>query len=82
MSSPEIREPVQPVRTASRSSDNEREPLLANESTVPTKEDDDNINWRWYAFYGALAIVGTVVLGLLIKGFIDSGDKDVSGRFG
>jgi hypothetical protein len=80
MSSPETRDPI-PVRTASRNSSNERQPLLANESTVPTKEGGDDIDWRWYAFYAALGIVGVAVLALLIKGFIDSGDKDVSGPF-
>ena len=72
-----------PIRIESRNiTDDEREPLLANESTVPTKEDSDNMDWRWYAFYGMLTVVGIALLVLLIKGFIDSGDTDVSGPSG
>jgi hypothetical protein len=78
MASPAVRE-QSPIRTESRITDDEREPLLANESTVPTKEDGDDIEWRWYAFYGVLTVVGIALLALLIKGFIDSGDTDVSG---
>jgi len=78
MSSPAARE-QSPIRAESRTTDDEREPLLANESTVPTKEDGDDIDWRWYAFYGVLSVVGIALLALLIKGFIDSGDTDVSG---
>jgi len=78
MASTVVRE-QSPIRTESRITNDEREPLLANESTVPTKEDGDDLNWRWYAFYGVLSLVGIALLALLIKGFIDSGDTDVSG---
>ncbi|KAJ3490270.1 hypothetical protein NLJ89_g11447 [Agrocybe chaxingu] len=36
----------------------------------------EELTWRWYALYGALLLVGLVALTLLIKGFIDAGDKD------
>ncbi|CAA7263764.1 unnamed protein product [Cyclocybe aegerita] len=42
------------------------------EETVEVAE----LTWRWYAFYGALLVAGLVALTLLIKGFIDAGDKD------
>ena len=85
MSSPAAREQSEsPIRPESRitTSNDEREPLLGNESAVSTKEDGDDINWRWYAFYGVLSVVGIALLALLIKGFIDSGDTDVSGLSG
>jgi hypothetical protein len=81
MASSVVRE-QSPIRTESRITNDEREPLLANESTVPTKEDGNDMNWRWYAFYGVLSLVGIALLALLIKGLIDSGDTDVSGPSG
>lgn len=63
----------------------ERRPLLAEQSTeqregeeppVTTVKDDD-LDWRWYTFYGVLTVLGIAILSLLIKGFIDSGDKEV-----
>ncbi|KAF8966750.1 mitochondrial carrier [Flammula alnicola] len=36
----------------------------------------EELDLLWYAFYGALIVGGTVALSLLIKGFIESGDKD------
>lgn len=44
----------------------------------PSKQKDE-LTWRWYGFYGLLLILGILVVSLLIKGFIDAGDKDVSG---
>ncbi|PPQ91536.1 hypothetical protein CVT25_008804 [Psilocybe cyanescens] len=37
----------------------------------------DDLNWRWYTFYTVVIVGGLVALALLIKGFIESGDKDV-----
>jgi hypothetical protein len=37
----------------------------------------DGLTWRWYAFYGLLLISSVLAVTLLIKGFIDAGDKDV-----
>ncbi|KAF9523304.1 mitochondrial carrier domain-containing protein [Crepidotus variabilis] len=36
----------------------------------------EHLTWNWVAFYVVLFIGGLVALGLLIKGFIDAGDKD------
>jgi len=38
----------------------------------------EELTWRWYTFYGVLFLAGLVAMSLLIKGFIESGDKDVS----
>ncbi|KAF4622301.1 hypothetical protein D9613_009209 [Agrocybe pediades] len=70
---------------------NERRPLLADQqqqqqsstelreeeepqAVMTTKEDD--LDWRWLTFYGVLTVLGIVGLSFLIKGFIESGDKD------
>ena len=37
----------------------------------------DGLTWRWYGFYGLLLIFSVLAVTLLIKGFIDAGDKDV-----
>ena len=50
-------------------------PLLENEST---KEGSVVIDWRWYACYAVLTLMGIALLALLIKGLIDSGDTEVS----
>ena len=43
--------------------------------TTTAKADD--LDWRWYTFYGVLITAGLVALTLLIKGFIDAGDTEV-----
>jgi hypothetical protein len=45
------------------------------EPLTPVSKDDD-LDWRWYTFYTLLTVLGLVALALLIKGFIDAGDKD------
>jgi len=55
-------------------------------NTTETEEHDasevkDGLTWRWYTFYGLLLISSVLAVTLLIKGFIDAGDKDV-GRLG
>lgn len=83
------------VPTPSTSND-ERQPLLQpSDAVVDVPADEgrrqefgepetgkiDDLTWRGYAFYGASFIIGLLALGFLIKGFIDSGDKDVSNGF-
>ncbi|TFK38336.1 mitochondrial carrier domain-containing protein [Crucibulum laeve] len=57
--------------------ENARTPLIA-----PTEDDEEEVvpkepwGWKWWTFYGVLGVTGIVLLALLIKGFIDSGDVD------
>ncbi|PPQ69002.1 hypothetical protein CVT26_001936 [Gymnopilus dilepis] len=75
----------EPSQAGSASS--ERQPLLRQEEdnvhvsadapTSPTTTAKaDDLDWRWYTFYGVLITAGLVALTLLIKGFIDAGDTD------
>ncbi|KAH9475325.1 hypothetical protein JR316_0012436 [Psilocybe cubensis] len=78
-------------RNSSQGVSDERSPLLPSrnddttnvhvqfiepDEVVTTSSKEDEFGWKWYTFYAALIVGGLVVLGLLIKGFIDSGDKD------
>ncbi|KAF8907078.1 mitochondrial carrier [Gymnopilus junonius] len=65
----------QPLLTPQRpDEENVHAQFVENGENVSPKADD--LDWRWYAFYGALITGGLVALALLIKGFIESGDKD------
>lgn len=69
-------------------SPSERQPLLphsqvvvrsdCDESTDIVRQPAKDFTWRWYAFYGLLFALNSIALTMLIKGFIDAGDKDVS----
>lgn len=74
---PDERQPLLPTTTEStpQTEDNEQEQLL--DDVQPTPKEDD-LGWRAYAFYTTIILAGTVALSLLIKGFIDSGDTNVS----
>jgi len=55
----------------------ELQPLLpVNKSDEPAND----LTWRRYASYGLLFTLSLIAFTLLIKGFIDAGDKDVSFR--
>jgi hypothetical protein len=44
-------------------------------------ERQDELGWKSYTFYGILLVIGLLVLTLLVKGFIDAGDVEVSPFF-
>ena len=71
------RQPLLPRTTDSepQSADNVQEELIDSDATAPPKADD--LNWRAYTFYGVVLLAGLIALSLLIKGFIDSGEKEV-----
>ena len=52
------------------------EPFVVSTDALPL--DKEELTWRWYIFYGVSLSFALLGVTLLIKGFIDAGDTDVS----
>lgn len=82
-----------PSIAAAQAQNDERQPLLgASRGQNPISNDEENAHvplllsdaspkeertWKTMALYGVLTVVGGVLLGFFIKGFMDSDDVEV-----
>ncbi|KAF9039316.1 mitochondrial carrier protein [Panaeolus papilionaceus] len=77
-SSADERRPLLPAKTLDVTPpiDEENPHVRFVESAQPDPVKAEGLGWRWYTFYGALLVAGLVVLALLLKSFIQSGNTE------
>lgn len=79
-----------PLLAPEAANNDERQPLLgASRGENPLSNDEpllspdaspkEELTWKTMAVYGILTVVGGVLLGFFIKGFMDSDDVEVCG---
>jgi hypothetical protein len=75
---------LQPLLSPSQIEEAAGEATFQSETATEEEEEDevkDGLTWRWYGFYCLLLVLSVLAVTLLIKGFIDAGDKDVHPRW-